>query len=103
MWRKFRYHFKRIIFKSGSINLRDWPLTILLAIVFLRRNYIREFCCYCNETEQQKFFRSTRTGDSGGICPVCLHRESPAAYIASKRQGQITGAQALEAEHGIKL
>jgi len=85
--RRLSYRLKEIIFKSGSISFCDWPIGILLKIVIFRQDYIREFCCYCQNTNFDRYSRSTRTGDSGSICPACLKRESPQAYQDAIKKG----------------
>ena len=99
IWRRLGYQIKEIIFNSGSISFCDWPVSILLKIVIFRENYIREFCCYCQNKSFDKYYRSTKTGDSGSICPPCLKRESPQAYQDAVDKGLVP-PQPLAESHG---
>jgi len=82
-------------------KLSHWPLGILLKMFFLRREYIREFCCYCGKT--LKFSRSTRSGDSGGICVACFLKKCPEVYFEMKEQGKLTPEQISEAEEPLLI
>ncbi len=88
------------LFKKYS-KLRHWPLSILLKMFFLRREYIREFCCYCDKT--LKFVQSSRSGDSGGICTSCLLKECPEIYFAMKDEGKLTAEEIAEAEDPLLI
>jgi|GEM_PF-2864250 len=83
------------LFKKYS-KFQHWPVAVLLRMFILRREYIREFCCYCDKTIS--FSRSTRSGDSGGICPACLFDKHPQVYWEMKQEGKLTEAQIVEAE-----
>ncbi len=98
---KLLVFFKRFVFKSNSIIVREWPLSILLQIIFLRRDYIRNFCCYCQKT--LGFSRSSRTGDSGDMCLPCLLKQQPDIYFEMKEKGQLSQAQIDEAEKPLLI
>lgn len=85
-----------ILFQQhGEFN--EWPLGVILKIIFLNRAYIREICCYCNQT--LKFKRSEKIiGDSGEICPTCLRKEYPELYEELKAAGYFSSEQICSAE-----
>jgi hypothetical protein len=93
---KLLVFFKKFVFKSDSIIVSKWPLFILLQIIFLRRDYIRNFCCYCQKI--LGFNRSSRTGDSGDMCLPCFLNQHPDIYFAMKENGQLSQEQIDEAE-----
>lgn len=88
-----------LLFRNNSIVVRKWPLAILVQVVFLRRDYIRRFCCSCKKT--LGFDTSTRTGDSGDMCMACLIKEHPELYFSMKEAGQFTEEQIKEAEEPL--
>ncbi|OGY42808.1 MAG: hypothetical protein A2Y67_03735 [Candidatus Buchananbacteria bacterium RBG_13_39_9] len=83
------------LFNHWSV-FSKWPSGVLAQMILLKRNYIREFCIYCERT--LKFSRSSRSGDSGGICAPCLLRECPEAYYSMKEEGKLTPLEIEEAE-----
>ncbi|MBD3360126.1 MAG: hypothetical protein GF365_05485 [Candidatus Buchananbacteria bacterium] len=93
---------RRLFFKSNSIIIvREWPLFLLLQIIFLRRDYIRNVCCYCQKT--LGFNRSSRTGDSGDMCLPCLFKQHPDIYFDMKEAGQLSQEKIDEAEKPLLI
>ena len=88
-----------LLFRNNSIVVRKWPLAILVQVVFLRRDYIRRFCCSCQRT--LGFATSSRTGDSGDMCMACLIKEHPELYFSMKEAGQLTEEQIKEVEEPL--
>ena len=82
--------------KNTMLEVNDWPKNILLKMFFLQQKYIREFCCYCQKT--LSYSRSTKNGDSGGICPKCFRQQCPEAFEDMKAEGKLTAEQIAEAE-----
>ena len=82
--------------KNSLMEVEDWPKKILLQMIFLRFKFIREFCCYCHKT--LSYSRSTKNGDSGGICPKCFRQQCPEAFEEMKAEGKLTAEQIAEAE-----
>jgi len=90
------YNLKMKLFRNGTILIHQWPITYIFRIMVLRQDYIREMCCYCHKT--MNIEKSSKTGDSGSVCPTCLRKENPEVYEDMKDNGHFTPEQIAEAE-----